>query len=68
MTMNGALNPTADVCRQAQRNEGRGRISVYDVLRVKERSLSDCLKRTKVNLDRILDAFIKGKYELISEQ
>ena len=51
-----------------QRNEGRGRISVYDVLRVKERSLSDCLKRTKVNLDRILDAFIKGKYELISEQ
>ena len=70
MTMNGALHPRADVVRLYVTREegGRGWMSVEDVVRVKQHSLSDYLKRAEVNLDR--DAFVKekGKQEMIREQ
>ena len=43
-------------------------MSVEDVVRVEEHSLSDYLKRAEVNTNRVLDAFVKGKQELITEQ
>ena len=45
-------------------------MSVEDVVRVEEHSLSDYMKRSEVNLDRVLDVFVKEKQEqeLIIEQ
>ena len=70
MTMNGALHPRADMDRLyvTLGEGGRGWMSVEDVVRVEQHSLSDYLKRAEVNLDR--DAFVKekGKQEMIREQ
>ena len=69
-TMNSSLHPRADVDRLTQRNGGRGWMSVDDVERVKEHSLSDYVKGAEVNSDMMLDVFAKekGKQELITEQ
>ena len=69
-TMNSSLHPRADVDRLTQRNGGRGWMSVDDVVRVEEHSLSDYLKVAEVNSDMMLDVFAKekGKQELITEQ
>ena len=63
MTMNGALHPWADVGRRyvTQGEGGRGRMSVEDEVRVEKHSLLDYLNRAAVNLDKVLDDFVKGK-------
>ena len=45
-------------------------MSVKDVVRVEEHSLSDYLERAEVNSDKALDFFVKKKkkWELITEQ
>ena len=51
--------------------ERKSWISVDDVVRVEGHSLSDYLKRTNVNLDKVLDDFVKEKkkkQELICER
>ena len=72
MTMNGALHPRADVDRlYIPRDEGgRGMMSVEEVVRIEECSLSDYLKQAEVNRERVLDVFVKdkGKEELKLEQ
>ena len=72
MTMNGALHPRADVDRlYIPRDEGgRGMMSVEEVVRIEECSLSDYLKQAEVNWENVLDVFVKdkGKEELKLEQ
>ena len=62
----------ADVDRlYVTRGEGeRGWMSVEDVVRVEEHSLSDYLKRPQFDSDRMLNVFVKekGKQELLTEQ
>ena len=45
-------------------------MSAEDVVSVKEHSLSDYLKKAEVNLNRVLNVFVreKGKQELITER
>ena len=38
-------------------------MSVEDVVRVEEHSLSDYMKRSEVNLDRVLGVFVKEERE-----
>ena len=61
MTMNGALHLRADVDRLYvnQKEKRRDWMSVENVVRVKERSLSNYLKRPDVNSDRVLNVFVK---------
>ena len=47
--------------------DGTGWMSVEDMVRVEEHSLSDYLKRAEVNLDRVLDAFVKTSKETESK-
>ena len=47
VTMNGALNPRADVDRLYV-TQGRGWMPVVDVVRVEEHSLSNYLKRAEI--------------------
>lgn len=72
MTMNGALHPRADVDRLyvSREDGGRGMMSVEEVVRLEECSLSDYLKHAEVNKEKVLDMFVKdkGKYELKQEQ
>ena len=70
--MNGALYSRADVDRLyvTQEEEGRGWVSVEELVRVEEHSQLEYLKKTEVNSDRILDLFVKEKkkQKLITEQ
>ena len=71
MTMNGALLPREDLDRlyMTRKEGGRGWMSVEDVVKVKEHSMSDYLKRAKINSDRVLDFLEKKmKQELITQQ
>ena len=55
MTINGALHPRADADRLqvTGREGGGGWMSVEDVGKVQEQSLSNYIKKTGVNLDRV---------------
>lgn len=61
MTMNRALHPKADVDRLYLPREegGRGMMSIEEVVRSEECSLSDYLKRTMRNEDGVMDMFVK---------
>ena len=61
MTMNRALHPKADVDRlYISRDEGgRGMVSIEECVRLEECSLSDYIKRRRMNEDSVLDSFVK---------
>ena len=71
MFMRSALHPWANVDKLCvTRGEKGDWMSVEDVVRVEQHSLSNYVKKAEVNLDRVMDAFAKEKRnrKIICEQ